>query len=301
MSYSVQAYAVDFGVLTQSRGSKDARLVAKAVKATRELHGKDEREAVAEAARAWVDGARLAGEPAIQAYGFHVIASVLGERLPNTAWSSMRGDWFDTVDEAIARSVPRGSKKDAPKLADFFLAGPPPSTRVPVPDDFPVMGHVPARAVAPLQKRLAPVVALASAAQGGGAKSIIEGGSSWHIFEKQSKRGDSSESMLIWTDCVIREQSGESSEKKKVHRSREAAWADVRTRINKKLKAGYTWNNLEDLDAQRFKAALRELKSKTPVVMGNTLDPRVARSVEEFASWLEAAARRERGLLFFYD
>ena len=81
---------------------------------------------------------------------------------------------------------------------------------------------------------------LALTGDANGAKSAIEGsGSSWHIFEKQSKRGDSREYMLIWKDRVILEQSSESREKKKVHRSREAAWADVRGRINKKLKAEY--------------------------------------------------------------
>jgi hypothetical protein len=301
MSYGVEAYAVDFEVLTHSRGSKDARLAAKAVKAARRLHGKEEGAEVAEAARAWIAGARPTGEPATRVYGLHAIASVLGKRLPSTEWSSMRVDWFDTVDEAIARSLPRGGRKDAPRLSAYFLAGPPPSTRLPPPDDFPVVGYVSAREVAPLRKRLAPVVEVARAARGAKTRSLIEGGSRWHIFEKQSKRGDSRGRMLIWNDRLVLEQGDESSEKKKLHRSREAAWADARARIRKWLKAGYTWNNLELVSKRLYKDALRELESKAPVATTLTLDPRVARGVEQFASWLEVAARRDRGLLFFYD
>jgi hypothetical protein len=289
MSYSVHPYAVDFQELARSRGAKDAQLTTRAVRAARRLYRSEP--SVAEAVRDWIEGARSTRDASTQACALESLAAVLGERLPNEAWSSMRRAGFDQVDEVLKSTR-------SPSLSGFFFAGPPRVIRVPTADDFPVVGHMLPREVARTRSALTEALSMARASKGEAPRSIIEGSSSWHIFERPRSQAEGY--MLLWDDRVVRVQSDTFLNMKKVHRSREAAYKDARTRIRKWLRAGYRWNNLALLNKKRYKQALLELESASPVPRGPAMSRQVAASIEQFVLWLETAAKRNRGLLFFY-
>jgi hypothetical protein len=296
MSYAIQPYVVDFQEIARSRGAQDARLATRAIQVARRLHRRSS--AVSEAVRAWVEGTRSAKDVSAQGYALEVLAAVLGEQLPNDAWSSMRSDWFDQVDEALKRALSAGKKARPPRLSAFFHAGPPRGVRGPSPADFPLIGHIPPREIVRLRKALDGALSAAQASHGEAPRSILETSSSWHIFQKP--RGSDETVMLIWNDRLVRVSDERLGGKKKVHRSREAAYKDARTRILRWLRAGYRWNNLALVDKKRYRQALRELESKLPIPQRAVMSREAAASIEQFVLWLDTAASRRQGLLFFY-
>lgn len=74
--------------------------------------------------------------------GYEFEEALRGEFLPNNQWSSMRMNWFDAVDAALA------SAGTDVRLSKFFYRGAP--CPIIPPDDFPMIGHIKPEEVAPL-------------------------------------------------------------------------------------------------------------------------------------------------------
>jgi hypothetical protein len=157
MSYDLMPYAVDFGRLRAAVGSGDERLLAELASAhademTRlDRHDEDHDPPIPPAAdvlRHLILGE--AGDPAAgfkYGYALEWLCEHFGEPLNNSEWSAMRGQWFDTVGEAL---VAAGVPATFSVLNLAFRGSPVP---IPEPDDFPGIGYftpeeVPAAAAA---------------------------------------------------------------------------------------------------------------------------------------------------------
>ena len=146
MSYGVHAYAVDLAVLSKAIGSGDAVLAKRLTKTfARELASTDDVDfdegltSTSECLTSLViDGAPEDGEEGEDTpgykfgYALEILCRALGEPLPNSAFSGMGSEYFDTIDAALKKA------KSKRRMSSFVFRGSP----VPLPEieDFPAIG-----------------------------------------------------------------------------------------------------------------------------------------------------------------
>ncbi len=150
MGYGVMPYAVDINYLKHFLGCKDESVLAELIdvhdedlqKDMEDFDPYDDEETLLDLAiKHLIMGERQSedyGEYAsAYGYAFKHLCSAYGEHLNNSQWSAMRSSWFDLVDEEMD-SI--GIKDESFSMWSFFHNGP--AVDIPLPGDFPSMGHV---------------------------------------------------------------------------------------------------------------------------------------------------------------
>lgn len=147
MSYGVHAFAVDFGELKAALGSKDGHLLAQVLaNFATDIERMDaddvenELPPTAEVLRRMIFGEAYHEERWVgfkYGYALEYLCWHLGEFLDNSQWSSMHGDWFETVDAALAQAGVSPAVFSTAKLV--YRGAPVP---IPEPDDFPGIGYL---------------------------------------------------------------------------------------------------------------------------------------------------------------
>lgn len=144
MSYGVHAYAVDLAAVKKTIGCGDAVLAKRLTKKfASDLESTDEidfDEGLTSAADCLtslvIDGAPEADDEETPGYKFgyalEIVCRALGEWLPNSAFSGMGSEYFDTLDAALKKA------KSKRRVASIVFRGSP----VPLPEieDFPAIG-----------------------------------------------------------------------------------------------------------------------------------------------------------------
>jgi hypothetical protein len=147
MSYGIEAFAVDFARLKATLGSKDEQLFVQILDDFEDRIAwldRDDEENQLPSTFAVLDrlifgGAYHEDRSAGFKYGYALefLCWFVGESLDNSEWSSMRGDWFHTVDEALGQAgVPPATFTTA-RLVSRDGAIP-----IPEPEDFPSIGYL---------------------------------------------------------------------------------------------------------------------------------------------------------------
>ena len=144
MSYGIQPYAVLRADLDKALGSKSGRLLKKLKKRfAAELEEIDELDEeitpTADALMHLVMGDELDPDAGFKyGYALKFLCEYLGTFLPNREWSSMRWEWFEEVDGALAEvGVPEKVFRTQDHLA---LRGAP--VELPEIDEFPSIGYL---------------------------------------------------------------------------------------------------------------------------------------------------------------
>ena len=153
MSYGVTPIAVDLDVVRAALGSGDHALLSAVSHELRrriddldradDADAEDEDRAIpaAVALRQMILGEPLSTssvDSAKYGYMFEGVSQHFGEGLPNSEWSGMGGDWFDSVDAALGAA---GVAADRFRVVgSVFYRGMP--VAIPAPDDFPAVGYV---------------------------------------------------------------------------------------------------------------------------------------------------------------
>lgn len=144
MSYAIHAFAVPASALEKAAGSKNRRLLKKVVAKSRddfeEIDEFEEEVASVEQTLSDIVNGADRDEDAGFKYGYALkfLCEHLGRMLPNDAWCSIRGDWIDTVDEALDDA---GVDRDLIRIADHLVGRGAPISIPPI-DDFPAIGYL---------------------------------------------------------------------------------------------------------------------------------------------------------------
>lgn len=163
MSYHLTPFAIELDHLHSALGSRDAALLGK----IRGVHAAD----LKRIDRLLKDAIDLDEDPLTAgdvlrhlimqepcredagfAYGYclQLMCHQLGEKLDNSAWSAMHGDWFDAIAAALRDG---GVSSSALSIRDLAFRGSP----VPLPpiDDFPAIGYLTAAEIGTARSALA--------------------------------------------------------------------------------------------------------------------------------------------------
>lgn len=145
MSYGIHPYAVNLGKLHGLLGSGKRRLAAKLGKQFRdeclEIDEFDEDFLSTESALEHLLMGTALNEEAGGKYGFALkfLCEHLGIFLSNANWSAMRGDWFESVDEALSEA---GVPEDLFRSGHHLITRALPILQLPLIEDFPAIGHL---------------------------------------------------------------------------------------------------------------------------------------------------------------
>ena len=124
MSYGISAFAVDLKAIEATIGSRNATLLQKLEqefsRRAEELDENDDPDEESTSANSILRDLVMSGLPEEtvdqfngRKYGFvlELLCEHFGEWLSNNHWSSMRGTWFDTVDEELRKAGRRVGRK----------------------------------------------------------------------------------------------------------------------------------------------------------------------------------------------
>jgi predicted DNA-binding WGR domain protein len=327
VSYGVHAYAVDLAAVKKTIGSGNAVLAKRLAKSeASELEQIDDvdfdegltraadvlRRLIVEGAPAETDEEETPGYKF--GYALEVVCRSLGEWLPNSAFSAMGSEYFETLDRALEKA------KSKRKVASIVFRGSP--VRLPEIEDFPAIGWLSADEVQAWRAELQALLGAATPAAapskvelvfvGGGSKKFWRGSVKGSVvtvaFGRIGTAGQTKPKKFKSPADAVKGFAALVKEKRaKGYVDDETAPAFSGRVLGKKLVVSIDGKQTvkrfptNEAAQSALIAALKKSNSGGASAPASKIaDPDAAEGLRELLSWLDATAAKKRDLVTFF-